>query len=134
MAPVKVTVPVAGLPPVKSDGFTDTDERDGPGGVAAFTERFAVRGMFWTAAVIWTIAGGAAALVAMVNVTVACPAGTTTDAGTVATAMSLLRSSTVVAVASGIRVSTAVKGVFFRRRRRVLVLFGRGVTGVSYPS
>src|SRR5262245_22883579 len=41
VAPVKATVPVAGLPPVTVDGLTDTDARDGPAGVAALTERFA---------------------------------------------------------------------------------------------
>ena len=50
--------------------MTDTDNSDGPGGVAALTDRLAVRGTFPMAAVSWTMVGGAAALVAMVKVTV----------------------------------------------------------------
>jgi hypothetical protein len=67
---LKATGPVAALPPVTLAGVTDTDDRDGPDGVAALTERFAVRGTFWMAAVIWTMVGGAAAFVAIVKVTV----------------------------------------------------------------
>jgi len=105
VTPLKATVPVAGLPPVTLDGVTDTDDKDGPGGVAALTERFAMCGTFWMAAVIWTIVAGAAEFVPIVNVTVPCPAGATTDAGTVATDGSLLNKSTVVGVTSGIRVT-----------------------------
>jgi hypothetical protein len=70
VTPLKATVPVAALPPVTLAGVTDTDDRDGPDGVAALTERFAVRGTFWMATVIWTMVGGAAAFVAIVKVTV----------------------------------------------------------------
>ena len=105
VAPVKVTVPVAALPPVRLDGVTDTPDSDGPGGVAVLTDTFAVRGTFCTAAVIWTIVGGAAALVVIVKVTVPWPAGATIDAGTVATDGSLLKSRTVVGAASGISVT-----------------------------
>ena len=106
VAPVKVTVPVAELPPVRLDGVTDTDDSDGPAGVAGLTERFAERGVFWMAAVIWTIVGGAAALVVIVNVTVPWLAGATTEAGTEATVGSLLKRLTVVGVASvGIRLT-----------------------------
>lgn len=104
VAPVNVIVPVAGLPPVKVDGITDTEDSDGPGGVAALTERFAVRGTFWTAAMIWTISGGAAAFVVIVKFTVLCPPAATTDGGTVATDGSLLNRSTVVGALSGISV------------------------------
>ena len=51
VTPLKVTVPVAGLPPVTLVGVTDTADSDGPGGVAAFTDRFAVRGTLPMAAV-----------------------------------------------------------------------------------
>src|SRR5438067_8564199 len=44
--PVNVTVPVALLPPVSVDGLTETADSDGPVGVAALTDRFAVRGVF----------------------------------------------------------------------------------------
>src|SRR5439155_14495168 len=101
VAPVKVTVPVVGLPPVTLDGLTETDDSDGPAGVAALTERLAVRGTFWTAAMIWTMVGGAAALVVIVNVTLVAPGGTTVEGGTVAAEGSLLKSSTVVGDGSG---------------------------------
>src|SRR5262249_13714847 len=104
------TVPVAALPPVSVDGVVDTDVSDGPAGVAALTDRFAVRGTFWIAAVIWTIVGGAAAFVAIGNVTLLAPAGATTDAGTLATDGSLLKSSTVVGVVSGMRFTVPTDG------------------------
>ena len=63
-------------------GRRDGRERRALGGVAALTERFAVRGTFWIAAMSWTIVAGAAAFVATVNVTVPTPAGATTVAGT----------------------------------------------------
>src|SRR5947209_12421547 len=44
VAPVNCNVPVAGLPPVRLLGVTETADKDGPAGVAAFTDRFAVRG------------------------------------------------------------------------------------------
>ena len=72
-----MTVPVAALPPVSRVGVTETEASDGPAGVAALTERLAVRGTLSIAAMIWTISGGAAALVAIVNVTLVAPAGTT---------------------------------------------------------
>src|SRR5262249_51221348 len=105
VAPVKVIVPVAGLPPVSVAGVTDTADSDGPGGVAALTERFAVRGTFWTAAVIWTIVAGAEAFVVIVKFTVLCPPGATTDAGSAATDGLLLNRSTVVGALSGSRVT-----------------------------
>ena len=67
------------------------------------------------AAVSWTIVGGAAAFVVIVNVTVPWPGAATTDAGTVATDGSLLRSRTVVAVASsGMRVTVPCEDAPFR--------------------
>ena len=65
-------------------GAKATDVSDGPLGVAALTERLAVRGVLPTHAVIDAIVGGAEALVAMVKVVLVAPAGTTTLAGTVA--------------------------------------------------
>ena len=105
VASVKVTVPVAGLPPVRLEGITDTDDSDGPPGVAALTERFAERETFWIQAVIWTMVGRAAELVVIVNVTVPWLGGATTEDGTAATEGSLLNSRTVVEVLSGIRVT-----------------------------
>jgi hypothetical protein len=105
VAPVKATVPVAELPPVSVDGRTDTVDSVGPGGGAALTDRFAVRGTFWIAAVIWTMLGAAAALVEIVKVTASWPGAATTEAGTVATDGSLLNNSTVVALESGISVT-----------------------------
>ena len=75
--------PVAELPPVRLVGTVLTLASVGPAGVAALTDRFAVRGTFWIAAMICTISAGAAALVVIVNVALVAPAGTTTDAGTV---------------------------------------------------
>src|SRR5438132_5050718 len=45
VAPLKVTAPVPELARVTLDGLTDTDDRDGPAGVA-LTDRFAVRETF----------------------------------------------------------------------------------------
>ena len=75
VGPVNVTVPVAALPPVSVEGIADTEVSEGPAGVAALTERFAVRGTFCTAAVIWTMVGGAAALVAIGKLADVAPAG-----------------------------------------------------------
>src|SRR3954447_13703405 len=83
VVPVNVTVPVAALPPASVDGTTETADSDGPGGRAGLTDRLAVRGTLSTAAVSWTIVGGAAAFVVIGNVAVVAPAGTTIDAGTV---------------------------------------------------
>ena len=64
--------------------------------MAALTDRFAVRGMFPTAAMICTISSGAAALVVISKLTDVAPPGATTVAGTLATSGSLENSSTVV--------------------------------------
>ena len=55
VAPVNVTVPVAELPPVRLVGTVLTLASVGPAGVAALTDRFAVRGTFWIAAMICTM-------------------------------------------------------------------------------
>src|SRR5215813_5918529 len=78
VVPLNRTVPVDALPPVTLAGLTDTDVRDAPAGVAAFTERLLVLGVLPTHAVIVTLVGGAAALVETVNVPAVDPAGMTT--------------------------------------------------------
>src|SRR4051794_14266833 len=100
VAAVKVIVPVAGLPPVRVLGMTDTAVSDGPAGRAALTDRFAERGVLPTHAVICTIVSGAAAFVLIGNVADSTPGGTTICDGTVATDVSLLNRSTVVLSAS----------------------------------
>jgi len=101
VTPVNCNVPVAGLPPVRLLGVTETADKDGPAGVAAFTDRFAVRGTLPIAAVSTTIVAGAAAFVLIGNVADKAPAGTMTDDGTEATDASLLNSSAVVGAGSG---------------------------------
>ena len=85
VARVKRTVPVAPPPPTTVVGVTDTADSCAPAGVAALTERFAVRGTLPTAAMICTIVSGAAALVEIVKSTEIAPAGTVAVAGTLAT-------------------------------------------------
>ena len=101
VARVKRSVPVAPPPPTTLVGVTDTEDSCAPAGVAALTDRFAVRGTLPTAAMICTISSGAAALVEIVKSTEIAPAGTVAVAGTVATFGSLLNSSTVVGAGSG---------------------------------
>src|SRR5262249_7159789 len=48
VVPLTRTVPVDALPPVTLAGLTDTDVRDVPAGVAAFTERLLVLGVLPT--------------------------------------------------------------------------------------
>ena len=64
-------------------GTNDTDDNEGPAGVAAFTERLCVREMLsGVAPMICTIVGGADAVDVIVKVPVVCPAGIVIDTGT----------------------------------------------------
>ena len=103
VAPVNLTVPVAGLPPVSVLGMTETADSDGPAGRAGLTDRFAERGVLPTQAVSWTIVGGAAAFVEIGKFTDWAPFGHDDRCGTVATEGSPLNSRTVVAPSLGER-------------------------------
>src|SRR3954468_13536450 len=97
MGAVNLTVPVAFCPPTIDVGMKETDCRDGPAGVAAFTDRLWVREMLSAVApMIWTIVGGAAAFDVIVKVPVVCPAGMVIDVGTCATDGSLEKKRTTV--------------------------------------
>ena len=92
------TVPVAFCPPTIDVGTKETDDSDGPAGVAAFTERLWVREMLsGVAPMICTIVGGAAALDVIVKLPVVWPAGMVIDTGTCATDGSLEKKRTTVA-------------------------------------
>ena len=86
IAPENRTVPVAFCPATIEVGTKETDESDGPAGVAGFTERLCVREMLsGVAPMICTMVGGAAALEVIVKVPVVWPAGMVIDVGTCAT-------------------------------------------------
>ena len=83
---VNRTVPVAFWPPTIDVGTKDTDDSEGPAGVAALTDRMWVREMLsGVAPMICTISRRAAAFEVIVKVPVVCPAGMVIDTGTWAT-------------------------------------------------
>jgi hypothetical protein len=80
---VNRTVPVAFCPPTTDVGTKETDDRDGPAGVAGLTDSRWVREMLsGVAPMICTICGAAAAFEVMVKLPVVCPAAIVMDTGT----------------------------------------------------
>src|SRR4051794_22052028 len=106
VTPVNVTVPVVGLPPVTVLGFVETALSEGPAGVAALTERTAVRGTLLMAAVMVTKSGAADAFVVIVKEAWSAPAGMVTVDGTAAALGLALKSSATVGSGSGKASST----------------------------
>jgi hypothetical protein len=89
--PVRVTVPVADVPPITLVGLRVSDERVGPGG-AGFTLRIANLSIPPAEALICdhVPAPPLTGLVETVNVALEAPAGTVTLGATVATVVSVL--------------------------------------------
>jgi hypothetical protein len=102
IAAEKRTVPVAFWPPTIDVGTKETEDSDGPPGVAALTDKMWVRELLsGVAPMIWTNVGGAAALEVMVKLPVVCPAGMVIDTGTCAALGSPENRRTTVGAVSG---------------------------------